>query len=53
MTLNGLILLVIVVLAVSVVAAGAWSAFIAAGREGSGGPTRGSLERDEDEQLRG
>lgn len=48
MEINTIILWVIVVLAVSVVAVGAWSAFMAAGREGDGGPPRGSLERDED-----
>jgi hypothetical protein len=49
--LNTIILWVIVGMAVSVVMAGAWSALIAAGREGSGGgPQRGSLERDDDEE---
>jgi hypothetical protein len=52
METNTIILWVIVALAVSVVVSGAWAAFMAASREGSGGSPRGSLERDDDEQLR-
>ena len=52
MEINTIILWVIVGMAVSVVMAGAWAALIAAGREGSGGPRRGSLERDDDEESR-
>jgi hypothetical protein len=46
--INTVVLLVIVGLAVSVVITGAVGAIMAAGREGAGGPPRGSLERDED-----
>ena len=50
METNTIILWVIVILAVSVVVSGAISAFMAAGREGSGGEPRGSFERDDDEE---
>lgn len=50
MELNTIILLVIVGLGACVVVTGAWAAIMAAGREGSGGPPRGSLERDDDEE---
>jgi hypothetical protein len=46
--INTIVLWVVVILAVSVVVSGAWSAFMAAGREGSGGPARGSLDREDD-----
>lgn len=48
METNTIILWVIVIAAVAVVITGAVASIMAAGREGAGGPPRGSLERDED-----
>lgn len=49
-TLNTVLTVAAVVLAVSAVAAFAWAAFMGESRARSGGPARGSLDRDDDEE---
>lgn len=51
-TFNTVSLIVFIVLAGSAVIALGIGCYIAIGRDGSGGPPRGSLERDDDEEPR-